>query len=420
MPTASASSRAWPRAPEFDSTLAFLREGYGFGRRRFERFGTPMFDARIGLRRAAFVRGADAAAMFYAPDRFTRHGAIPPTTLMLLQDFGSVQRLQGDAHRARKARFLALLDAPSISRLVRCFRDAWREQASRWSQCPSITLLPEAELVLCRAVCRWAGVPLDAADAARRAGDFGAMIDGAGAFGPRFVRGARHRRRVERWIRAVVRDLRTGRGASDTPAAAVAAWPGPDGAVLDVRTAAVELINLLRPTVAVARWIVFAAHAMHLHTQARTQLVPGDAAAAWRFAQEVRRTSPFFPAIGGRALTWFEWQGRMFERGDTVMLDLHATNHDPALWPDPDRFDPGRFRARTPTAFDLIPQGAGDVATTHRCPGEDPAIALLTAAVDELAHGLQYEVPTQDLHVRLDRFPTHPASGFVMRDVRLR
>jgi fatty-acid peroxygenase len=420
MSAASTPPRAWPRAPEFDSTLALLHEGYGFGRRRFERFDAPMFDARIGLRRVAFVRGADAAAMFYAPDRFTRHGAIPPTTLMLLQDFGSVQRLDGDAHRARKARFLALLDAAPISRLVACYRDAWREHAATWSQRAWIALLPEAELVLCRAVCRWAGVPLVASDAQQRAGDFGAMIDGAGAFGPRFVRGAWRRRRVERWIRDVIRDLRAGRVAPDTPAAAVAAWPAPDGALLDVRTAAVELINLLRPTVAVARWIVFAAHAMHLHPQARAQLAPGDAAAAWRFAQEVRRTAPFFPMVGGRALTRFEWQGRAFARGDTVMLDLHATNHDPALWPDPDRFNPERFRARAPTAFDLIPQGAGDVATTHRCPGEDPAIALLTAAVDELAHGLDYDVPTQDLRVRLDRFPTHPASGFVMRAVRLR
>lgn len=76
-------------------------------------------------------------------------------------------------------------------------------------------------------------------------------------------------------------------------------------------------------------------------------------------------------------------------------------------------------RPRTPE-FDSTLASPHDVATTHRCPGEAPAIALLTSAVEELAHGLQYDVPPQNLRVRLDRSPTLAASGFVMSGVRPR
>jgi len=50
------------------------------------------------------MMGEEASRMFFQPDRFTRRGAIPPTTLMLLQDRGSVQTMesasQADVHVA--------------------------------------------------------------------------------------------------------------------------------------------------------------------------------------------------------------------------------------------------------------------------------------------------------------------------------
>jgi len=102
----------------FDRTLALLAEGYRFLPDRFERFGTDMFTTRLMLRKALCVRGEDAARMFYQPGRFTRRHALPPTTLALLQDYGSVMALDGEAHKKRKAMFMSLLGPLERQRLA--------------------------------------------------------------------------------------------------------------------------------------------------------------------------------------------------------------------------------------------------------------------------------------------------------------
>ncbi|EUA96325.1 hypothetical protein Z029_07565 [Mycobacterium tuberculosis INS_SEN] len=40
--------------------------------------------------------------------------------------------------------------------------------------------------------------------------------------------------------------------------------------------------------------------------------------------------------------------GHRIRRGTTVVIPIHHIHHDPRWWPDPDRFDPGRF-LRCPT-----------------------------------------------------------------------
>ena len=421
---ASSSSPHVPPFPQLPATQVvrgLRRGGYAFVSEQCERLHSDVFQTRMLLRTATFARGADAAAAFYHPGRFTRCGALPPTTVALLQGFGSVQRLDGDAHLQRKRLFRTLLAPDASAALVDEFRRQWRERAREWVRMPQLVLQQEAELVLCRAVCSWAGVPLDAAQSQRRAGEFAAMIDGAGSAGARWWRGWWRRKRSERWIRGVIRALR--REATPdpaTPAAAIAAYRDTQGRTLSVRVAAVELINLLRPTVAVARWITFAALALHQHPRLLQRLRLGESGLLRNVVQEVRRFYPFFPMVGGRVRTPFQWRGRNFRRGEWMMVDLYGTNHDPTLWTQPQRFDPDRFRDRAVGSFDLVPQGGGSVEQGHRCPGEDPAIALLMAAVEELATGCDYEVPAQDLHYPLDRFPTLPRSGFVIRGMRLR
>jgi fatty-acid peroxygenase len=100
-----------------------------------------------------------------------------------------------------------------------------------------------------------------------------------------------------------------------------------------------------------------------------------------------------------------------------VLLDLYGQDHDESLWPQPYRFDPGRFLGREPDPNDLVPQGGGDVAAGHRCPGEDVTVALLSTLAVGLAR-LDYEVPGQDLTISLRRIPALPRSRFVMRRVR--
>jgi fatty-acid peroxygenase len=115
----------------FDHTLALLSEGYRFLPDRFEHFGCDVFTTRLMLRRALCVRGEDAARMFYQPGRFTRRHALPPTTMALLQDYGSVMALDGEAHRKRKAMFMSLLGPLERQRLVGLALAQWRATSIR-------------------------------------------------------------------------------------------------------------------------------------------------------------------------------------------------------------------------------------------------------------------------------------------------
>ena len=189
--------------------------------------------------------------------------------------------------------------------------------------------------------------------------------------------------------------------------------------MLDAQVAAVELNNILRPTVAVSAYIVQCAHALHEHPATREKLANGSADDLWCFVQEVRRFYPFFPFAGAKVKESFEWQGYPFPTGRKVLLDLYGTNHDPRIWNRPDEFDPERFREWDGNPFTLIPQGGGDHHENHRCPGEWIAIEQMKVAVDMLVNHCQYEVPEQELQIDMDRLPAIPKNQFIIEGVRV-
>src|SRR3546814_12519559 len=79
-----------------------------------------------------------------------------------------------------------------------------------WTNRPEIVLFDEVEEILCRAVCNWAGVPLDDSESTRRTRELSAMVEGAGSVGPRNWRGQFLRARTERWARHLVGRARAG------------------------------------------------------------------------------------------------------------------------------------------------------------------------------------------------------------------
>lgn len=410
-----------PRDKTFDCSLALLTNGYRFISERCERNGEDLFLTRMMLRPAVCVRGEDAARMFYHPDRFSRKLAMPPQTLMSLQDIGSVQQLKGDAHRHRKQMFMSLMSPESIKRLGDLFEEKWRARVKFWQASGTqVTLHHEVEDLLCRAVCEWTGIRLSEAEAPRRAREFSAMIDGAGAIGPRNWKGLALRHRTERWAQKLIKDVRHSplSRAERSPLETIALYRDENGDALSTETAAVELVNILRPTVAVGRFITFAALALHTYPEYRDRLREGGE--EWRemFTQEVRRYYPFFPLVAGNAMEDIEWQGHHIPRGTWVMLDMHGTNHDPRSWQDPHTFRPERFKNWKGNAFSLIPQGAGGFDDGHRCPGEWITIELIKRALHMLVSGMEYQVPLQDLTVRLSRLPAIPESRFIISQVR--
>lgn len=407
-----------PRTAAFDSSLGFLRDGYTFGSRRFQRLGRDVFATRIMLKPVICMRGPEAARIFYDGDRFTRQGAMPASVRHLLQDDGSVQGLDGAAHRHRKALFMALLtDAAAIDRLVSLFADEWRSALPRWHAAGQIVLADELPALLTRAGAAWAGVPVGADQRDDRAAELEAMVANAGRVGPSNWWARWRRRRTERWAERALARLPDRGAAPTSPAARLADHHDLDGRGLPPAIAAVELINLLRPIVAVERYIVFAALALHEHQPWRARFAAGDEADLLPFVQEVRRFYPFFPAVAGRVRQAFDWQGTRFPVGQWVLLDIHGTNHHPAVWAAPDSFRPERFRDWDEDPYRMVPQGAGHAAETHRCPGERATIALVMAAMRLLTREMDWRLPPQDLSVRLNRMPARPASGLAMTGI---
>ncbi len=409
-----------PRDDSFDSTPRLLSEGYEFISNRCRLYRSDIFETRLMLRKATCTMGEDAARMFYYPDRFTRKRAMPPTALMSLQDKGSVQTLSGEAHRWRKQMFMSLMSPLRVRQLVDATADRWRAWIGKWETMDRIVLHHEVRGILCRSVCEWAGVPLTEPEARERTREFGSMIDGAGAVGPRNWWVILLRSRTERWLRHIIEKARTRKldAPEESAAHIIAMHRGLDGKLLDTSVAAVELLNVLRPTVAVAWYVTFAALALHDYPDCRRRLRSGDDEYLDMFVREVRRFYPFFPAIGGRVAEEFDWRGRRFSRGTWVLLDLYGTLHDPRIWTEPEAFRPERFRNWDGNAFTLIPQGAGGYSDGHRCPGEWITIEIVKEAVRLLTTAMSYSVPKQDLRVLLSRMPAVPQSRFVISNVR--
>lgn len=408
---------AVPFLPGLDHTLQFLRQGYGFVGRGCKTVGADRFRARLMLRPVVCARGADAARLIYDPDLFTRKGAMPPTVLRLLQDKGSVQLLDDSAHQHRKALFTGLLMTDQAEEaFLALFREEWDRALQDWAARGRIVLFDQVNLVLTRAICRWTGIV--PGDAQQMADDLSAMIENTGRLGPRMWLAMARRRRVEALVRKAVRQARDG-DAADTPLHRIARFRDADGSLLTLDQATIEVINILRPTVAIGRYVTFAALALHRHPEWRKAL--RDASTGYEpFAEEVRRHSPFFPVIGGIARRDIRWDGMALSKGDWMLVDLFGTCHDPRLFPRPQDFDPERPLSWRDFGCDFVPQGAGDPHRGHRCPGERLTVATIRCATERLVRGMDYAVPPQDLTVSLSRIPALPASGMILADIRAR
>jgi fatty-acid peroxygenase len=406
-----------PRDTSLDSSLALLREGYHFISNRKNRFQSDIFETRLMFKKVVCITGEEAGQIFYGGNRMTRKGAVPFNTVTLLQDYGSVQTLDDQAHLLRKQMFLSFLNQSSVEKLVEIAKEEWEKQISVWEDLESVALHEAVEEIFCRAVCRWAGLRLTDTEIKKRTKEFSGMIDGSGSTGFRNLRGQVLRSRSERWAKDLIRNIRNNRVTlpPGSLVQTISLHKGSDGQMLPDAIAAIELLNVLRPTVAVARFVTFAALALHEHPQYRERL--HDNAFTEFFVQEVRRFYPFFPFIAGRVKEEFKWRGHEFRKQDWVIFDMYGTNHDNRIWKNPNQFDPDRFQDWDGNAYNFVPQGGGDILTGHRCPGESATVELMKMSVQMLAFGFKYSVPPQDFRISYSRMPAIPEDGFIIRNV---
>lgn len=412
--------------PLHDDAPGLLLHGYDLGARIWRRAAAGARSAPMRLLGddAILVRGAAGVAAFYDGDRVRRHGAMPAIVQETLFGHGSVHSLDGDEHRHRKATFVDVAyDDAQVARLEPLLECEWRAVLDAWSAGDETSAYDAAVGALGRAIMRWAGLPGTADARTRWAARLAQIVDGFGVpYSPEHLLSTANRLWSDRHARSLVEAVRSG---SLTPDAGTAlhAWSwhrDAAGELLPARTAGIELQNVLRPTIAVARFVAFAAKALHDHPEWRARiadesaqrraLVGGPLATA--VAQEVRRTAPFVPMLLAWAAAPIEVDGERVEAGDRIVLDILGTNTFEAEWSDATAFAPERFvDVQDFEAIEaFVPHGGADVRSGHRCPGEKIAIAGLAAAVAALSDP-RVRILDAGLDVSRRRMPTKPRSG---------
>jgi fatty-acid peroxygenase len=403
-----------------DNTLNLLQEGYLFIKNRIDNYQCNIFETHLLGENVICLSGEDAAKIFYDEDRFQRKGATPKRVQKTLFGVNAIQGMDGEAHIQRKLLFMSMMTPTHQKKLANLVMENWQASIDKWENTEKIVLFDEAKNILCKVACLWAGVPLPEAEVKERAEDFSAMVDAFGGVGPRNWKGRRARTRIEEWIRGIIEDVRMGRLTTEGGSAlhAMAFYKELNGSQMDSQMAAKELINILRPIVAISTYIIFTALALYKNPECKKELINGDNNYAKMFVQEVRRYYPFTPFLGARVRKDFIWNQCEFKKGMLVLLDVYGMNHDSKIWSNPNEFKPERFKERKENLFDFIPQGGGDPSKGHRCPGEGITIEIMKASLDFLVNKIEFKVPNQDLSYSLARMPTLPESGFVMSDIK--
>lgn len=103
-----------------------------------------------------------------------------------------------------------------------------------------------------------------------------------------------------------------------------------------------------------------------------------------RVIDETLRLYPPAWILTRRTTTAVELGGHRLASGTSILLCAHAMHRDPALFPDPDRFDPDRWRPERAQAVSrgaMIPFGAGP----RKCIGVNFAMAEATIVIATLA-----------------------------------
>lgn len=402
-----------------DNSLPLLLEGYPFIQNRCYKYKTDIFQTRLLGQKAICMTGEDAAKVFYDNNYLKRKDVTPKRIQKTLTGQNGVQGLDGNEHTDRKQMFMSIMTPENLKLLIDYTTKQWETNSTKWNN-KDIVLFDETQIIMCQVACRWAGVPLQKNEIKQRASDLGKMIDGFGAVGPRYWQGRHARKNSEKWIRDIIVKIRSQKlFPLKSSAAYTIAWHlDQNKNLLSTQIAAVELLNIIRPMVAIATYITFGVLAMYEYPDCRKNFQLRDNVYKQMFVQEIRRFYPFTPYVGAQVKKSFTWKQYYIKKGTLVLLDIYGTNHDPRLWLNPYEFNPERFNNWTYNAFTFMPQGGGDYSKGHRCAGELVTIEVMKASLEFISNHLTYKVPKQNLNYRLSRIPTLPKSRFIMNKVK--
>lgn len=231
------------------------------------------------------------------------------------------------------------------------------------------------------------------------------------------IKGVDNRKKSEKWAQSLIENARINpvAGKEDVALYAFAKATDDHGELLPIDVAAVELLNVIRPTVALTVWIALMGHALFSRPDIYQRLHAEFDQLQDSFIQEMRRYYPFFPMLPAFAIQDVEVDGYLIPKDSWVVLDLYGTNHDDRMIETPEVFRISRYLGKEKhisydEEYEMIAQGGGEFKTMHRCAGEWITLHTLRVFSDQLVNKYQFSIPEQDWNIPMNQFPTYPKS----------
>ena len=355
-----------------------LDEGYLLLSELRKEANAPVVKARLLNKEVIAIYGKEAAKKFYDPRNFKREGAMPKIVLKTLFGENGVQTLDGQAHEHRKTIFMDLMTPKRMEEYHRILDKNLTQKLDR--QQGQFELFDLAKDVLFRSICEWAGI--DLSQLTKKEVDQLAeyqisMISSAVTNPATHIKGIDNRKKSEKWAQSLIENARINpvAGKEDVALYAFAKATDDHGELLPIDVAAVELLNVIRPTVALTVWIALMGHALFSRPDIYQRLHAEFDQLQDSFIQEMRRYYPFFPMLPAFAIQDVEVDGYLIPKDSWVVLDLYGTNHDDRMIETPEVFRISRYLGKEKhisydEEYEMIAQGGGEFKTMHRCAGE--------------------------------------------------
>lgn len=395
-----------------------LDEGYLLLSELRKEANAPVVKARLLNKEVIAIYGKEAAKKFYDSRNFKREGAMPKIVLKTLFGENGVQTLDGQAHEHRKTIFMDLMTPKRMEEYHRILDKNLTQKLDR--QQGQFELFDLAKDVLFRSICEWAGI--DLSQLTKKEVDQLAeyqisMISSAVTNPATHIKGIDNRKKSEKWAQSLIENARINpvAGKEDVALYAFAKATDDHGELLPIDVAAVELLNVIRPTVALTVWIALMGHALFSRPDIYQRLHAEFDQLQDSFIQEMRRYYPFFPMLPAFAIQDVEVDGYLIPKDSWVVLDLYGTNHDDRMIETPEVFRISRYLGKEKhisydEEYEMIAQGGGEFKTMHRCAGEWITLHTLRVFSDQLVNKYQFSIPEQDWSIPMNQFPTYPKS----------
>ena len=418
-------SKRVPKDRGIDNSLKIMKEGYEYVPARMKKFNTNIFETRVlGGKTAVVISGKDAAELFYDNDKTERKGTLPKRVVKTLFGKGAIHTTTGKKHIDRKALFMSLMTDENLAYLRKITRIYWFQNIEHMQYKQKVNVYEEATELLTKVGLRWAGIVDHPENIQKMADDMNKMIDSFSAIGSLYggYREAKKARaRVEQFLEDQITAVRKGKihPEKGTALYEFSHWEDMNGKPMDARLCAVDLMNVIRPLVAINKFVSFGVLALHEFPGERVRVALNEGDYAYKFVQEVRRYYPFVPFLPGKAKENITFDGYKIQKDTMMLLDIYGTLHRDDLFSEPERFNPYRFDNWDGSPFDLIPQGGGDYYTNHRCAGEWMTIIIMEETMKFFANEISYDVPPQDFTVDTTKFPGKVASGMDIENIRV-